>query len=52
MKESKFYDLQTTTGNKTININNIAHIEDSTIGTKITMGVKYEDGNEIINRFI
>lgn len=48
MKESKFYDLQTTYGNVTININNIAIIEASTIGAKITMDIKDENGNNII----
>ena len=47
MKESKFYDVQTTNGNKTININNVALIESSGIGTKITMDVKDENGNHI-----
>jgi len=48
MKESKFYDLQTTYGNITININNIAIIEDSKIGAKITMDVKDENGSNIV----
>ena len=47
MKDSKFYDVQTNNGYKTININNIALIESSGIGTKITMDVKDENGNYI-----
>ena len=47
MKESKFYDVQTTNGHKTININNVALIESSGIGTKITMDVKDENRNHI-----
>jgi hypothetical protein len=47
MKVSKFYDVQTNNGYKTININNIALIESSGIRTKITMDIKDENGNEI-----
>lgn len=47
MKESKFYDFPTKQGNKTVNINNIAAIEDLPIGTKITMNVKDENGEYI-----
>jgi hypothetical protein len=44
MNESKFYDLPTNQGNKTVNIDNIALIEDLKIGTKITMNVRDENG--------
>jgi hypothetical protein len=44
MNESKFYDLPTNQGNKTVNIDNIALIEDLKIGTKITMNVRDKNG--------
>lgn len=44
MNESKFYNLPTNQGSKSVNINNIAIIEDLKIGTKITMNVKDENG--------
>jgi hypothetical protein len=47
MKESKFYDVITESGVKTINVNNIALIESVNNGTKITLNVKNEDGNNI-----
>ncbi len=47
MKESKFYDVTTESGVKTINVNNIALIESVNNGTKITLNVKNEDGNNI-----
>ena len=48
MIESKFYDLITTTGNITINVNNVALIENTQQGTKITMNLKDKDGNYIV----
>ena len=47
MKESKFYDVITEAGNKTINVNNIALIEDFNNNTRITLNVKNENGNYI-----
>ena len=47
MKESKFYDVITESGNKTINVNNIALIEDFNNNTRITLNVKNENGNYI-----
>ena len=47
MNESKFYDVQTTTGQKTVNINNIALIEDVKNGTKITTNIKDINGHNI-----
>ena len=47
MKESKFYDVITESGNKTINVNNISLIEDFNNKTRITLNVKNENGNYI-----
>lgn len=47
MNKSKFYDVTTQSGVKTINVNNIALIENVNNGTKITLNVKNEAGNNI-----
>lgn len=47
MNKSKFYDVTTESGVKTINVNNIALIENVNNGTKITLNVKNEAGNNI-----
>ncbi len=47
MKESKFYDIISESGNKTINVNNIALIENINNQTKITLNIKNDTGNNI-----
>lgn len=47
MKNTKFYDFKTKQGNRTVNINNVASIEDLPIGVKIILNVKDENGQYI-----
>lgn len=49
VKETQFYALVATDGNKTININNIALIENLGAYTRITLNVK--DENNMFIRF-
>lgn len=47
MSKAKFYDLLTSQGHVTVNINNIATIEDANGGAKVVMNVTNEDGTFI-----
>lgn len=45
MNKTKFYEIKTNEGRKSINVDNIASIEDIyNIGIKITLNVKDENG--------
>lgn len=46
--EGKFYTFTTKSGLKTINIENIAAIEDINSQTVVTLNVKNKDGENII----
>jgi len=45
--DGKFYSFPTNTTNMTVNIENIAAMEASGVGTIVTLNVKNNDGNNI-----
>lgn len=45
--KSKFIDIYTVHGKRTINVDNIASIEDTANGTRIIMNVTNKDGEQI-----
>jgi len=45
--KSKFIDIYTVHGKRTINVNNIASMEDTANGTRIIMNVTSMDGEQI-----
>ena len=44
---SKFYDIKTDEGLKSVNVDNIALVEKGDYGVKLTLNVKNEKGNNI-----
>ena len=46
---SKFYDIKTDEGLKSVNVDNIALVEKGDYGVKLTLNVKNENRNHRIN---